>query len=153
MLKAKDIMSTELITVSPDTDIVEAAGVLLEKGINGVPVVVSGKLVGILCQSDLVAQQKAIQLPSVFTLLDGFVPLGSASKLEKTIQRIAATKVSDAMTPNPVSAHPETTLEELASLMVDKKYHTIPIVDQGRLVGVVGKEDILRTLLPGKETA
>lgn len=153
MLKAKDIMSTELITVSPQTDIVEAARILLEKGINGVPVVEGEKLVGILCQSDLVAQQKAIQLPSVFTLLDGFVPLGSTSKLEKAIQRMAAAKVSEAMTPNPVSAHPETTLEELATLMVDKKYHTIPVVDQGKLVGVVGKEDILRTLLPTRKTS
>ena len=153
MLKAKDIMSRQLITVTPQTDVVEAAGLLLEKGINGVPVVEGERLVGILCQSDLVAQQKAIPLPSVFTLLDGFVPLGSASKLDKAVQRMAATKVSEAMTPNPVSAHPETTLEELATLMVDKKYHTIPVVDQGKLVGVVGKEDILRTLLPTRKTS
>jgi CBS domain-containing protein len=153
MLKAKDIMSRQLITVTPQTDVVEAAGLLLEKGINGVPVVEGERLVGILCQSDLVAQQKAIPLPSVFTLLDGFVPLGSASKLEKAVQRMAATKVSEAMTPNPVSAHPETTLEELATLMVDRKYHTIPVVDQGKLVGVVGKEDILRTLLPARKTS
>ena len=149
MLKAKEIMSKELITVSPEMDIVEAARLLLDKGINGVPVVERGRLVGILCQSDLIALQKVLQLPSVFTLLDGFVPLGSITKLEKTIQRMAATKVSEAMTSNPVTARPETTVEELASLMVDKKYHTIPIVDQGKLVGVVGKEDILRTLMPG----
>jgi CBS domain-containing protein len=151
MLRASDIMSRELIAVSPETDIVEAARLLLEKGINGFPVVERGKLVGILCQSDLIAQQKALHLPSVFTLLDGFIPLGSTAKLEKTIQRIAATKVSEVMTPNPVTARPEATVEELATLMVDKKYHTIPIVDQGKLVGVVGKEDILRTLMPAGE--
>ncbi|MEW6665693.1 MAG: CBS domain-containing protein [Thermodesulfobacteriota bacterium] len=153
MLKAKDMMSRDLVTVSPGTDIVEAARLLIEKGINGVPVVEGGKLVGILCQSDLIALQKGLRLPSVFTLLDGFIPLGSTARLEKTIQRMAATKVSEAMTPNPVTAGPETTVEELATLMVDKKYHTIPIVDQGRLVGVVGKEDILKTLMPGGEAA
>jgi CBS domain-containing protein len=152
MLKAKDIMTKELIAVSPETDIVEAARLLLEKGINGVPVVERGRLVGILCQSDLIALQKVFQIPSVFTLLDGFVPLGSITKVEKTIQRMAATKVSEAMTPNPVTARPETTVEELATLMVDKKYHTIPIVDQDKLLGVVGKEDILRTLMPGEES-
>jgi hypothetical protein len=72
MLKAKDIMTKEPITVSPNTEITKAAKLLLEKGINGVPVVDSGRLVGILCQSDLIAQQKNLPMPSVFTLLGQF---------------------------------------------------------------------------------
>ena len=68
MLKAKDIMTRELITVSPGTEITHAAKLLIEKGINGVPVVDEGKLLGILCQSDLIVQQKKILIPSVFTL-------------------------------------------------------------------------------------
>ena len=84
MIKAKDIMTKELITVSPKTEITRAAEILLEKGINGVPVVDSGRLVGILCQSDLIAQQKNLPIPSLFTFLDGFVPLGSAKHFEKT---------------------------------------------------------------------
>ena len=59
MLKVKDIMTKELITVSPETEIVHATKLLLENRINGVPVTDEmGKLVGILCQSDLIAQQK-----------------------------------------------------------------------------------------------
>ncbi|MEJ2728315.1 MAG: CBS domain-containing protein, partial [Deltaproteobacteria bacterium] len=78
MLKVKDIMTRELITVSPQTEITSAAKILLEKRINGLPVVDdSGKLVGILCQGDLVAQQKSIPIPSVYTLLDSFIPLTS----------------------------------------------------------------------------
>ncbi len=72
MIKAKDIMTKEIITVSPETEIIQAANLLLEKRINGVPVVnTAGELVGILCQSDLIAQQKSIPIPSLFTLLDG----------------------------------------------------------------------------------
>ncbi len=56
------------------------------------------------------------------------------------------------MNPNPVTVTPETTIEEAATDMVAKNFHTLPVVHGGELVGVVGKEDILRTLLPGSET-
>jgi CBS domain-containing protein len=152
MLVAKDIMTKDLVTVSPDMEIVKAAKILLDKGINGVPVVEGGKLVGILCQSDLIAQQKKLPVPSVFTLLDGFIPLGSTKQFEKAFQKIAATTVADAMTPNPVTVDPETSIEEIAALMVDRNFHTLPIVEKGKLVGVVGKEDVLRTLMQWSET-
>ena len=66
MLKAKDIMTTDIVTVTPETEIVKAAGILLKNRVNGLPVVDdSGKLVGMLCQSDLIVQQKRIPVPSL----------------------------------------------------------------------------------------
>jgi CBS-domain-containing membrane protein len=148
MLRAKDIMTTELITVSPQTEISEAAKILLDHHVNGLPVLDSdGGLVGILCQSDLITQQKKIPLPSVFALLDSFIPVSSAKHIEKTIKKIAAATVAEAMTPNPVTVTSETSLEDIATLMVDKNFHTLPVVDQGQLVGILGKEDVLRTLI------
>ena len=152
MLKAKDIMTKEPITVSPETEIVHATKLLLENRINGVPVIdETGKLVGILCQSDLIAQQKKLPVPSFFTFLDGLITLTSMKQFEKEVQKIAAITVSQAMTPNPVVARPDTGIEEVAALMVDSGFHTIPVVDKGSLVGIVGKEDILRTLIPGSK--
>ena len=152
MLKVKDIMTTELITVSPETEIVKATKLLLENRINGVPVTdETGKLVGILCQSDLIAQQKKLPIPSFFTLLNGLIPLISDKQLEKQIQKIAAITVAQAMTPNPVTVQPDMNIEEVAALMVDRNFHTIPVVDEGELVGIVGKEDMLRTLMPISE--
>jgi CBS domain-containing protein len=148
MLKVKDIMTKELITVSPQTEIAGAAKLLLEKRINGLPVIdESGKLVGILCQSDLVAQQKSIPIPSVYTLLESFIPLTSLKRIDKEVRKIAALKVEQAMTPNPVTVGPETDIEDVARLMVDKKYHTLPVMEGDKIVGVVGKEDVLKTLL------
>lgn len=153
MLTVKNIMTRDPITISPDTEIVHAAKLLLEKGINGIPVVdKKGELVGIICQSDLIAQQKRLPIPSVFTLLDGFIPLTSTKHFEKAVQKIAATTVADAMTPNPVTVQTDTSIEELASLMVDKSFHTLPVVDEGKLVGVVGKEDVLKTLTSESES-
>ncbi len=148
MLKAKDIMTKEVITVSPDTEIANAAKILLEKRINGLPVVDAfGRLVGILCQSDLVVQQKSIPIPSVFTLLESFIPLTSMKRIDKEVEKIAALTVKQAMTPKPVTIGPDTDIEEVARLMVDKKYHTLPVVEGDKVVGIVGKEDVLKTLL------
>ncbi len=153
MLKAKDIMTRMLISISPDTKITKAAEILIEKAINGIPVVDGGKLVGILCQSDLIAQQKGLPIPSLFAILDGFIPLGSAKQFEKAFLKIAATTVADSMTHDPVTVQPETSIEEIAGLMVDKNFHTIPVVENGKLVGIIGKEDVLKTLIPGAEPA
>ena len=148
MITAKDIMTTDVITISPEVEVAQAAQLLLEKRINGVPVVnEAGELVGILCQSDLIIQQKNIPIPSLFTLLDGFIPLTSSKKIDKEVKKIAATKVEDAMTANPVTVTPDTGIEEIAAFMVEKNYHTLPVVDGGKLVGIVGKEDVLRTLI------
>ena len=148
MITAKDIMTREVITISPETEIAQAAQLLLTNRINGVPVVNDAdEMVGILCQSDLIIQQKNIPIPSLFTLLDGFIPLTSSKKIDREVEKIAATKVEDAMTANPVTVNPDTGIEEVAAFMVEKNYHTLPVVDGGKLVGIVGKEDVLKTLI------
>jgi CBS-domain-containing membrane protein len=148
MLKVKDIMTREVKTVSPETEIAQAAKLLLSERINGVPVVnKTGEVVGILCQSDLIAQQKSIPIPSLFTLLDGYIPLTLLSRLDKEVEKIAATTVNHAMTPDPTTVNSDTDIDKVAALMVEKNYHTLPVVDNGKLVGIVGKEDVLKTLL------
>jgi CBS domain-containing protein len=148
MLKAKDFMTREVITVAPDTKIAEAAKILLENHFNGLPVVdKEGHLKGIICQDDLIVQQKKLPLPTVFTILDGVIPLSSPRHIEKELQKMAATTVGQAMTPDVLTIDPETPVEEIATLMVKKNIHTLPVMEKGKLVGIVGKEDILRTLM------
>jgi len=152
MITVRDIMTNELITVTQDMDIAGAAKILLDNRINGAPVVDnSGQLVGILCQSDLITQQKKLPIPTLFTFLDGLIRLTSMKQLEKQVGKIAALTVSEAMTPNPVTVKLDTKLETVAALMVDSNFHTLPVVEDSNLVGVIGKEDVLRTLLPTNE--
>ena len=149
MLKVKDIMTTEIVTVSPETEIVNAAKILLEKKINGLPVTdSSGRLLGVLTQSDLVAQQKDIPIPSVFTLMESYVPLTLIKRIDNEVEKIAALTVEQAMTPDPVTVSPETDIAEVAKLMVDNKYHTLPVMEGDKVVGIVGKEDVLKILVP-----
>lgn len=149
MDRAKDIMTTKIITVLPHTPIGEAAKLLIENHFNGLPVVdEKGRLTGIICQDDLIFQQKKIPLPSFFTVLDSLIPLASEKTIEKEVQKISAVTVEKAMTPNPITIGPETEIEDIASLMIKHDIHTLPVLEQGNLVGVVGKEDILKTLIP-----
>jgi len=153
MITVKDIMTTDLITVTPNMDIARAAKILLDNRINGVPVVDdSGRLVGLLCQSDLITQQKKLPIPTLFTFLDGLIRLTSMKQLEKQVGKIAALTVSEAMTPKPVTVSPDTGIETVAALMVDSNFHTLPVVEDSDLVGIIGKEDVLRTLLPTPES-
>lgn len=150
---AKDVMTRSLITVTIDTEVADAARILLENRINGVPVLDGeGNLAGILCQSDIIAQQKRLPVPSLFSFLDGYITLGSIKAMEKEARKIAATSVSHAMTPNPVTVNLDSSIETVASLMVDKNFHTLPVIDNSKLVGIIGKEDVLRTLMAGGET-
>jgi len=153
MLTAKDIMTTSIITFPLHMEVVTAAGILMENGINGAPVVnENGDMVGILCRDDLITQQKKIPLPSYFVVLDALIPLHSSRQVEKELEKIAATTVEHAMTPDPVSVHPDTPIEDIATLMVDRKIHTIPVVNEnGALVGIIGKEDILKTIIPKQQ--
>jgi predicted transcriptional regulator len=95
------------------------------------------------------AQQRKIPIPSFFILLDSPIPLTSSQQIENEIKKMAAIKVSEAMTPKPLTVDPDVGLEDIATLMVKHNIHTVPVLERGWLVGIIGKEDILRTLMSG----
>ncbi len=147
MLTARDIMTPNPVTILPGAPIADAVKILLDKRFNGLPVVDrSGRLLGVLCQSDLVAQQKKLETPSVFSILDGFIPIGW-SNAEKDLKKMTALTVKEAMTASPVTIGPDATLEDVATLMVKAKYYSLPVVEHGKVIGIIGKEDILRTVI------
>lgn len=148
MITAKDIMETNVISVTPETEINDAAKLLLDNHINGVPVVDDhDKIIGILCQSDLIFQQKEVPFPPIFTVLDSFIPLSSSQKMEDEFKKISAVKVEQAMIKNPVVVSPDTPVTEIASLMVEKHFHTIPVAKDNKVIGIIGKEDVLKTMI------
>lgn len=152
MLTAKDIMTKTIISVQPETEVIQAARLMLDNHLNGLPVLdKEGFLKGIICQSDLVTQQKKLPLPSFFVMLDGLFPLSSVN-VEKELKKMTAVTVAEAMTADPVTVGSEESLEEITTIMVRHNIHTLPVLEQGRLVGIIGKEDILRTLMPSQKT-
>ena len=147
MLKAQDIMSQDVVTVNTNTSIRDLAALLLARKISGAPVTDdSGKVIGVVTESDLIFQNKKIHLPTAVAILDAFLFLERPEKMEKELKKIAGSKVGDICSHDLISVTPETSLEELATLMAEKKIHTLPVMNGDQLVGVIGKSDIIRTI-------
>ncbi|MBM4326812.1 MAG: CBS domain-containing protein [Deltaproteobacteria bacterium] len=148
MTTIADIMTKDVITVTEETPLRELARILSEKHINGVPVVDDkGTVLGVVCESDLVGQNRPLHIPTVFVIFDSFIPLESPWRLKEEFKRITATKVGDIYSSPAVTLSPKDDIAEAARLMQDKRYYTIPVLEGGKLVGIVGKADLIRTLL------
>lgn len=147
MQTAKDIMNREVITVPPELPVEKLAAILWQHRISGVPVVDgNGSLVGVVTESDLIDQNKKVHIPTVVSILDSFFFLESPAKLDKEIKKMAGKTVLDICTKDPVTVAEDSPLDEIASIMAEKHFHTLPVLKNGKVVGVVGKSDIIRTM-------
>jgi len=147
MLNASDIMTTEVITVKRETSLKELAAILYNNHINGVPVVDdNGSLIGIICESDLIRKDKKLHIPTVVTIFDAVIYLENPKNIEKEFQRFSATTVGDLYSRKPVTVNEKTPIDEIATIMTQKKIYTIPVMDGDRLIGVIGKADLIRTI-------
>ncbi len=148
MLKARDIMTREVITVKSQTSVKELATLLSLHHISGAPVIDDGgAVIGVVTESDLIDQSKKIHIPTVITILDSVFYLENPDKMEQEMKKIAGSKVGDICTSHPVTVEEDTPLDEIATIMAEKNVHTLPVVNAKRLVGVIGKKDIIKTLI------
>lgn len=148
MKKAIDIMSKEVITVSKETTVSELANLLATHNIGGIPVVdAEGHLLGVVTESDLIDQTKKVHIPTVITILDSVIYLESPEKMEKEMLKMAGTTVGDIFTEDPETVTEDTSLEEIATIMSEKNIHTLPVLRDSELVGIIGKGDIIKTLI------
>ena len=142
-------MTETVITVEPNTPLRDLALIFLDHNISGVPVVdTDGRVLGIATESDLIFHSKRLKVPAVLPILDSFILLDSPEKIEKELRKIGAASVEDIYSSPAITITPDTALDEIASLMTEKKIHTLPVVDDtGAMLGIVGKKDIIRTIV------
>ncbi len=148
MKTASDLMTTEVFTVTPQTKVADLAKLFTEKQVSGFPVVdESGALVGIITESDLIHRNERLHIPTMVTIFDAVLMLGSTKKVEDELKRMAATEVGEIMSTEPVTVATDADVSEIATVMGDRHIHTIPVVDPaGKLVGVIGKRDLIRNM-------
>ena len=145
MLTAKDIMTKDVITVKPDTSIEELASLLVEHRISGAPVVDdSGNLYGIVTENDLISRSKRLHIPTVVSFLDAAIYLESSKKFEQEVKRLTATKVSEICMRKVVTISEDTTIMDIATTMDEKKVYLLPVVRNGKVLGIVGKRDMVK---------
>ena len=150
MLTAKDIMTQEVLTVHKDTPVNQLAEILWKNRISGAPVLDDdGRVVSVVTESDLIDQSKKVHIPTMISILDSVIFLESSKKTEKEIRKMAGNTVQDICAPELVSVAGDTPLDEIATIMAEKKVHTLPVLEGERLIGVIGKSDIIRSMAGG----
>lgn len=145
---ARDIMTTEVITVSPDDDVEKVARLLLEHQISGLPVIDGGgKLVGVISEGDLVGREKKFRGPSYTVFLGAVIYLESPQRFLDELKRTIALKVGELMSSKKIyMVGPESTVEEVATIIVEKGINRVPVVDgEHKLLGIITRQDILKS--------
>jgi CBS domain-containing protein len=145
-------MERDVVTVSPDDDVETVVRLLREHEVPGVPVVNDGgRCVGIVTEADLVLSEEEadLHLPHYVDLLGGVIFLEPLRRFEDRIRKAFASKVADMMTPDPVTVSPDAPVEEAARLLAEHRHNRLPVVQHGRLVGVVTRLDVLEALTAG----
>lgn len=145
-MKVRDVMTREVVSAGPDTPVNEVARLMAARGISGVPIVEAGSVIGIVSELDLIVRNTRLEPPAFFALLDGRIPLETPGHYRKRLQHMLGTQARDVMTRDVVTVEPDAELEALAELMVRRRVNPVPVVEAGRLVGIVSRSDIIRTM-------
>ncbi|TYO95676.1 CBS domain protein [Geothermobacter ehrlichii] len=148
MLTAGEIMTREVYTVAPETSVDDLAKMFVELNKNALPVVDDdGVLVGLVSQNDLIEQDKPLHIPTVISLFDAVIYLEGEKRFREQVERMTARTVEEICRKDPVTCRESTPVAEVAQLMVDHAAHLVPVVDdEGRVVGVVARLDIIRSM-------
>lgn len=145
----RDLMTRDVVTVASDTTVQELARLLLEHKISGLPVVdKEGRIIGIVSEGDLVYQDKKLHIPAFLEILGGVVYLENPNRLGQDLMKMTAAKVGDLMTTRVYTVKEDTSVEAIATIMVEKKVNRVPVVDgTGKLVGIVSRQDLIKAML------
>jgi CBS domain-containing protein len=131
-MKARDVMSSPVITVRPDMPVAAAAELLVSHGYTAAPVVQDGHVIGIVTEANLMRGQ--------------IRPEGFSAMWDKPAPRT----VREVMTAAPVGMSPDADLADVVSLMLETNVRSVPVIDDGALVGIISRRDVLRAVVRGE---
>lgn len=144
----RTVMTTDVLTFSPEDRVQDAYGSLLERSIDGAPVVDGDEVVGMLTTEDLLVQETKLHYPTVVSLFGAYLELPSSHrKFEEELRKAVGASVGDVMTRPATTCSPDDTLERAATLMHEHEVSRLPVTEGGRLVGIVSRGDILRAVM------
>src|SRR4051794_34147930 len=149
MPTVREYMDDEPATVKLDTSAEDVAKLLGEHELHGVPVVnEGGRCVGIVTEADLVLadEEGDLHIPHYIELFGGVVFLEPLRRFEGRLKKALASTVSDLMTEDPVTIEPDLPVAQAGRLIVRRGHNRLPVVEHGRLVGVVTRVDVLEAL-------
>ncbi len=147
-LKVRDIMSKDPLTVTPEQTVTEAAHLMVDNRIGALPVLENDRLIGIVTEGDLIMQDVKLEFPTYLHLLDGFIMYPPATaRFEAELKKAVAADVRAVMTTDPITVQADAPVEDAATLLVEREVSRLPVLEGEKLVGVVSKSDVVRSLL------
>lgn len=147
-MKARDIMSKEVITAFPDNTIEELAKILIKNNISGVPVVdKDNKVVGIVTEKDIIYRDAEPRFPTFFEILGAHIYLGGVREYNDQLKKILATNVAELMTKDVICAYEDYDIKTVVDLMLKNNINRVPVLDSGqKLCGIISRADIVRSI-------
>lgn len=152
-MKIKKMMRKRVVTVSPEDTIVKVLMIFSKKHISGVPVMKGGELVGIITDSDIIAKLDIhtrkvhfASSPDFLLIMAGLKSRRGMDEIEKEMQVMKKFRVRDFMTEEVFTIGPEDTITDAARIIHEKGVTRLPVVDKGKLIGIVARQDLIRAL-------
>lgn len=148
-MRAKDIMKKNVICVSKDEKVKEIVSILMQNHVSGVPVVDHNRqLIGIVTEKDLITKEKGLNVSSYMEFIASILFVDGEMKYKGNYQNLRYLTAMDIMSSPVYSVHLNATIDEIASIMVNRHINRIPVIDEEkRLVGIIGRSDLLPALL------
>ncbi|MDO9535368.1 MAG: CBS domain-containing protein [Bacillota bacterium] len=146
-MKVREMMTTNLITVTEEKTLREVIQLMLEKNISGIPVVDgNGKLEGIVSEWDVIRLKRKLHLPDYIQLLEAMLNNAHPEEFDTDIARSLELLVKDFMTKKVITVTENTSMAEVTRLMVEHKINRIPVVRGDKLIGIVTRRDAIQAM-------
>ena len=149
MPTVREYMDPDPVTVPPDASLEEVARLIGENELPGVPVVDGNDhVVGVVSENDLVIgdEQGDLHIPHYIELFGGLVFLEPFRRFEQRLKKAVAATAEQMMTADPRTVGPDDDVHDAAHVIVETGHNRIPVVEGGRLVGVISRADVVRAL-------
>lgn len=147
-MKVVDIMQTKVITINTDATIREIAKTLYDNKISGAPVVDhAGNLVGMVSEGDLLYKETNPRPPESFGILGAIIYYRGLKQYNEDFKKLIAFKASEIMTTKVITIKKEASLMEVATIMRDRHIKRLPVMEDGRMIGIISRMDIVRSLI------
>lgn len=146
-MKVRDIMTTQVLTATAETPVAEVALTMVDRAVSGIPVLdAQGVVIGLITERELVVRSTRIEGPAFLPVLDARIPLETPGHYWRRIQHIVGTRAADVMAEDFETTAPEVDVENLAAVMARPGVNPVPVIEDGRLVGIVSRADIVRMM-------
>lgn len=148
-MRAKDIMKKNVIFVTKNEKVKEIVSILMQNHISGVPVVDQNRqLIGIVTEKDLITKEKGLNISSYMEFIASILFIDGEIQYKGNYQNLIYLTAADIMSSPVYAVHLNATIDEIASIMVNRHINRIPVIDEEkRLVGIIGRGDLLPTLI------